>query len=148
MSDNIPPKIMEYVHSELPVETFSDNNNLHNINNTISSDDNINKNNTVNSMKNCKKTLFVEPDIPSVAPIAREEFSKIPKYIIGRYTLETVNGLVSSVNTIIKNKYTLVNLGKNGAKKKGELDLFLQFSKEQLSLGPDESKFFVLFLLI
>lgn len=143
MENNIPVTIHEYVNSEVPIITNEAeltagyiNNTLNNVtinNGNITSSDNVTHN-----MKSCKKTLFNEPDIPCIQPVTADEFSKIPKYIIGRYTLETLNNLLKSVNQILKAKYSIINSGKNGAKKKGELDLYLHFKKEQMSLGADE----------
>ena len=138
MEKNVPLKIQEYVQSELPKSASNSEplddfkkRNLNNFSLTNGSD-------TVNNIKNCKKTLFNEPEIPNISPITPEEFSKIPKYIIGRLTIDTLNSLILSINHIIKSKYSVILLGKNGARKKGELDLYLHYKKEQMSLGPDE----------
>ncbi|XP_058809983.1 spindle and kinetochore-associated protein 1-like [Phymastichus coffea] len=143
MENNIPLTIQEYVNSEMPIHTdesklASDylNNTL--INNTINNGNTTSSNHMTEGMKNCKKILFNEPDIPSILPVIEDEFSKIPKYIIGRYTLEALNNLISSINQIIKSKYSIINLGKNGARKKGELDVYLHYKKEQMSLGTGE----------
>lgn len=146
MENNIPAKIQEYVNSEqpktieehLPTVEYA-NNTFNNI--TISNGDTTTNGETlINDMKSCKKVLFNDPEIPRVQPVIQEEFQKIPKYMIGRYTLETLNSLVVSINQIIKAKYSIIALGKNGARKKGELDLYLHYKKEQTSLGKEEGK--------
>ncbi|KAL7298578.1 hypothetical protein TKK_0008350 [Trichogramma kaykai] len=157
MEQNIPLKIQEYVKSEIPTNNNTDDNsskpkekngnasfNNTTFNNaTFNGSDAQNANNTINTtattaIKNCKKTLFNEPEIPQMISITPSEFSKLPKYIIGRHTIDTLNSLVSSINQIIKSKYSLIALGKNGSRKKGELDLYLHYKKEQMNLGPDE----------
>ncbi|XP_011505327.1 PREDICTED: spindle and kinetochore-associated protein 1-like [Ceratosolen solmsi marchali] len=146
MENNIPSKIQEYINSELP-ENISNkysteeyvNNTINNM--TVCNSDNIN-NHVISDVKSCKKILFNEPEIPQIQIVTEEEFIKIPKYIIGRYPLEILNNLVYNINQIIKTKYSFINLGKNAARKKGELDLYLHYTKDQTSLGIDEENLY------
>lgn len=85
-----------------------------------------------NRVDNCKKTLFDEPrGFRPIELLEREEFSRIPKYMIGRQTLEAVNQFVATINQILKAKYSLIALGKNGARKKGEFDLYMTYIKQE-----------------
>lgn len=82
------------------------------------------------TQSDCKKNLFgVEQDY--VKPISSSEFAKIPKYMIGRQTLDNLNLLVEVINQILRTKYGVLALGKNGARKKGQLDLYLEYKKQQ-----------------
>ncbi|XP_014219839.1 spindle and kinetochore-associated protein 1-like [Copidosoma floridanum] len=144
MGENIPAKIKEYVNSELPVKTKSlpKSKEKFQVSPTKTVERNLsatNGNHSITNMKNCKKVLFNEPDVPQIRSITQEEFVKIPKYIITRQTLEALNSLVSSINQIIKSKYLLLAMGKSG-KKKAEVDLFVQHKMEQDSLGADKEK--------
>lgn len=153
MQKNVPPKIQEYIKSEVPVskentkETANDyaNNTLNN-NTPNCNGENVNPNreHIISDIKSCKKVLFNEPEIRLMQPITDEEFSKIPKYIIGRYSIDSLNSLVNNINLILKSKYSIIGMGKNGARKKGELDTYLHYKKEQMSLGPDEGKLLIL----
>ncbi|XP_015585600.1 spindle and kinetochore-associated protein 1 isoform X2 [Cephus cinctus] len=88
--------------------------------------------NNENRVLNCKKILFDEPEVyRSIKLLTQQEFNKIPRYIIGRQSLEAVNNLVMTINQILKAKYTLLSLGKNGARKKGVLDLYLHYRKQE-----------------
>ncbi|XP_032455516.1 spindle and kinetochore-associated protein 1 isoform X3 [Nasonia vitripennis] len=144
MENNIPAKIQEYVNSEQPknieepLTTVEYANNTFNNITICNGDTTANGAALINDMKSCKKVLFNDPEIPRVELVTQEEFHKIPKYMIGRYTLETLNSLVVSINQIIKAKYSIIALGKNGARKKGELDLYLHYKKEQTGLGKEE----------
>ena len=85
--------------------------------------------------RDCKKILFSEPEVYPIIPlITSEEFSKIPKYIIGRQTLATVNNLLDSINQILKAKYTFLSLGKAHARKQGDLNLYLHYKKQDLDI--------------
>jgi hypothetical protein len=144
METNIPSKIQEYIISELPQNIKNDcpiseyvNNTLNNL--KISKNDNIMKH--TNNDVRCKKILFNDPEIPQIQIVTENEFIKIPKYIIGRYSLEILNNLVLNINQIIKAKYSIINLGKNSARKQEELDLYLHYRKEKTSLGTDDGIF-------
>ncbi|XP_053982896.1 spindle and kinetochore-associated protein 1-like [Hylaeus volcanicus] len=83
----------------------------------------------------CKKALFNEAEVYPVVPlITQDEFSGIPKYIIGRQSIDTVNNLIDCINRILKKKYTLLSLGKAHARKQGELSLYLHYKKQELSV--------------
>ncbi|KAG7202771.1 hypothetical protein KM043_009939 [Ampulex compressa] len=85
-----------------------------------------------------KKVLFNEPEVcPIISLISTEEFSKVPKYIIGRQPLETLNNLIIIINQILKFKYTILSLGKAAAQKKGEIDLYLLFKRQELDVVED-----------
>ncbi|CAG5106038.1 Similar to SKA1: Spindle and kinetochore-associated protein 1 (Bos taurus) [Cotesia congregata] len=94
--------------------------------------------------KDCKKTLFKDnEDSYQIELVNTIEFSKIPKYMIGRHTLTHINDFITTINQIIKSKYSLLSLGKIGARKKGELDLYLHFKKEETDVYPNkERKYF------
>lgn len=94
----------------------------------------------------CKKNLFgVEQDY--VKAITPAEFAKIPKYMIGRQTLDNLNHLVELINQILNAKYGVLALGKNGAKKKGQLDLYLEHRKQQTNLVNGDGKIIIFFYL-
>lgn len=89
-------------------------------------------------MRDCKKILFNEPEIcPAISMIDKDEFSKIPKYIIGRQSLETVNSFINIINQILRTKYTFLSLGKAHARKQGELNLYLDFKKQEMDICND-----------
>lgn len=91
------------------------------------------------TIKDCKKLLFKEIEVcPLINPLTQQEFAKIPKYIIGRQTVDTLNSLITCINQILKAKYTILSLGKNGARKKGDLDVFLEYKKQQTSVEEGE----------
>ncbi|KAK0181912.1 hypothetical protein PV327_000096 [Microctonus hyperodae] len=96
-------------------------------------------------LADCRKTLFVdaEDNQYNIEPLNDIEFAKIPKYMIGRQTLTALNDFIASINKIMKAKYSLLALGKNGARKKGDLDLYLQFKKEETDVcTKKERKYF------
>lgn len=89
----------------------------------------------------CKRTLFNEPDVcPTISFITLEEFNKVPKYIIGRQTtntLETINNFISAINQTLIAKYTILTLGKAGAQKKNELNLYLHYKKQEFDIREE-----------
>lgn len=95
-----------------------------------------------NEIENCKRVLSYEPDICSTIPfITTEEFSKIPKYMIGRQTLETINSLINGINQTLIAKYTILSLGKVAAQKKGEINLYLQYKKQEYEMKGENGIF-------
>jgi len=96
-------------------------------------------------MKNCKRTLFHEPEVcPTIPLITVEEFNKVPKYIIGRQTLETINSLINTINQTLIAKYAILSLGKTGAQKKGEINLYLHYKKQEFDIREQNGKFLAL----
>ncbi|XP_050464026.1 spindle and kinetochore-associated protein 1-like [Cataglyphis hispanica] len=90
-------------------------------------------------IKDCKRTLFNEPEIcPTISFISPEEFNKVPKYIIGRQTLDTINNLISDINNTLITKYTILSLGKAGAQKRGEINLYLQYKKQEYNIKEEK----------
>lgn len=88
-------------------------------------------------IQDCKKTLFKNSDDSYTMDfITAEEFSKIPKYMIGRQTMAMVNELVATINTILEEKYSVLALGKAGARKKGKLDLYMSLEREKIPVTP------------
>ncbi|XP_011708032.1 PREDICTED: spindle and kinetochore-associated protein 1-like [Wasmannia auropunctata] len=89
-------------------------------------------------VKDCKRTLFNEPEVcPTISFLDSEEINKIPKYIIGRQTvnsLEIINNFISSINQTLIAKYTILSLGKANAQKKGEINLFLHYKKQEFDM--------------
>lgn len=84
------------------------------------------------TMKDCKRTLFNEPEVcPTISFISAEEFNKVPKYMIGRHTLETINSLINDMNNTLITKYSILSLGKAAAQKRGEINLYLQYKKQE-----------------
>ncbi|KAK2576275.1 hypothetical protein KPH14_005641 [Odynerus spinipes] len=94
------------------------------------------------TIKDCKKALFNEPDNPKLLLLTKEEFNKVPKYMIGRYSLQMVNSLVNSINQVLKAKYSLLSAGKAAARKKGELDLYLHYKKQDIICENSGCKYF------
>ncbi|XP_014473009.1 PREDICTED: spindle and kinetochore-associated protein 1-like [Dinoponera quadriceps] len=89
-------------------------------------------------MMNCKRTLFNEPEIClTVLPITVEEFNKVPKYMIGRQSLETINSLVNAINQTLMAKYAILSLGKAAAQKKGEINLYLHYRKQEFDVRDE-----------
>ncbi|XP_003705138.2 SKA complex subunit 1 isoform X1 [Megachile rotundata] len=85
--------------------------------------------------KDCKKILFNEPDVCPMIPLIREdEFHTIPKYIIGRQPLETLNNLIVTINQVLKAKYTFLSQGKAHARKQGYLNVYLHYKKQELDV--------------
>ncbi|EFN89891.1 spindle and kinetochore-associated protein 1 [Harpegnathos saltator] len=96
-------------------------------------------------IKNCKRTLFNEPEIcPTMLSITVEEFSKVPKYMIGRQSLETINTLINALNQTLLAKYTILSLGKAAAQKKGEINLYLHYRKQEFDV-QDENGYLYFF---
>ncbi|XP_018393818.1 PREDICTED: spindle and kinetochore-associated protein 1-like [Cyphomyrmex costatus] len=93
------------------------------------------------TMKDCKRTLFNEPEVcPTIPLITAEEFNTVPKYIIGRPTannLETINHFISAINQTLIAKYTLLSLGKIVAQKKGDLNLYLRYKKQEFDIRDE-----------
>lgn len=90
-------------------------------------------------MEDCKKNLFKNAaDSYSIDLLSEEEFSRIPKYMIGRQSLATLNDFVTTINQILDSKYSLLAIGKNGARKKGKLDLYLSLKREEIVVAPGE----------
>lgn len=88
-----------------------------------------------------KKLVFDEPEVCTyIRPIDEEEFAVIPKYALGRQSINTLNSLVTTVNQLLDAKYTLLSRGKDNARKKGQLDLYLQYRKEQSSCAEGGKK--------
>jgi len=93
-------------------------------------------------IKDCKRMLFNEPEIcHTISFITVEEFNKVPKYIIGRQTLDTINSLINTINQTLVAKYTILALGKTTAQKKGDLDLYLRYKKQELDVQEKDSKY-------
>jgi len=96
-------------------------------------------------VKDCKRTLFNEPEVcPTIPFITAEEFNKVPKYIIGRQTvntLETINNFISAINQTLIAKYTILSLGKAAAQKKGEINLYLHYKKQEFDIREENRKF-------
>ncbi|XP_076636556.1 SKA complex subunit 1 isoform X2 [Colletes latitarsis] len=83
----------------------------------------------------CKKILFNEPEVYPIIPlITQNEFGTIPKYIIGRQSLDSINSLIDAINQVLKRKYMLLSLGKAHARKQGDLSLYLRYKKEELDI--------------
>ncbi|XP_076232161.1 SKA complex subunit 1 isoform X2 [Calliopsis andreniformis] len=95
-------------------------------------------------MIDCKKILFDEPEVYPIIPLLTEdEFSTVPKYIIGRQSLDTVNNLISAINQVLKAKYMFLSLGKAHARKQGNLNLYLHYKKQELDIcSVDEYIYF------
>lgn len=138
MGNNIPPMVQDYVQNIQ--ENIAKVPEARNIERSIGAVTDDFHNGVV---KDCKKTLFndLKPEIPLIDLLTDEEFSKLPKYMIGRQPLDSLNGLVTNLNQILKSKYSLMAAGKQGAKKKGETDLYLDYKKQQLGLGEGEGKY-------
>lgn len=140
MEKNIPTGIKDFLKLQETAEIKNEYaNNEEKENMSIVSNGDVFTPDSQISIKDCKKSLFKEVDAyPLISPVTQEEFTKIPKYIIGRQTLSIINGLITSINQILKAKYTLLSLGKNGARKKGDLDLYLEYKKQQTSVEEGE----------
>lgn len=94
-------------------------------------------------IKDCKRTLFSEPEIcPTILFISLEEFNNVPKYMIGRQTLETINGLISDINNTLITKYTILSWGKATAQKKGEINLYLQYKKQEFDIKKERGRLY------
>lgn len=92
-------------------------------------------------VKNCAKVLFSEPDVyPTIPLITKVEFNTVPKYLIGRQSMETVNSLVEAINQVLKAKYTLLSLEKAQVRKQGNMDLYLRYKKQDLDICTRNGK--------
>lgn len=93
-------------------------------------------------MKDCKRTLFKEPDVcPTLSFLTVNEFNNVPKYIIGRQSLDAINNLINGINQTLIAKYAILSLGKSAAQKKGEIDLYLHYRKQEFDIRTENSKF-------
>ncbi|XP_018306096.1 spindle and kinetochore-associated protein 1 [Mycetomoellerius zeteki] len=94
------------------------------------------------TIKDCKRTLFNEPEVCStIRLITAEEFNTVPKYIIGRQTvnsLETINHFINAINQTLIAKYTLLSLGKAAAQKKGDINLYLHYKKQEFDIRDED----------
>lgn len=81
-------------------------------------------------LKDCKKILFNDP-VYLIRNLTPEEFSNIPKYIIGRQSLESLNDFIKVVNSILTTKYMILSMGQGYAKEKNKLGLYWKYTKEQ-----------------
>ncbi|XP_029158251.1 spindle and kinetochore-associated protein 1-like [Nylanderia fulva] len=91
------------------------------------------------TIKDCKRTLFNEPEVcPTISFISAEEFNKVPKYMIGRHSLETINSLIHDMNNTLITKYTILSLGKAAAQKRGEINLYLQYKKQEFDIKEEK----------
>ncbi|KZC08823.1 Spindle and kinetochore-associated protein 1 [Dufourea novaeangliae] len=94
-------------------------------------------------VKDCKKVLFsTRETYPTIPLITKNEFTDIPKYIIGRQPLEAVNGLIDTINQILKAKYTFLALGKAHARKHGNLTLFLHYKRLDSDICTDKEQIY------
>lgn len=92
-------------------------------------------------IKDCKRTLFNELEVcPTILFISTEEFNNVPKYMIGRQTLETINSLITDINNTLITKYTILSLGKAAAQKRGEINLYLQYKKQEFDIKRGKGK--------
>ncbi|EFN74964.1 Spindle and kinetochore-associated protein 1 [Camponotus floridanus] len=90
-------------------------------------------------IKDCKRTLFNELEVyPTILFISTEEFNNVPKYMIGRQTLETINSLITDINNTLITKYTILSLGKAAAQKRGEINLYLQYKKQEFDIKKEK----------
>ncbi|XP_011310095.1 spindle and kinetochore-associated protein 1 [Fopius arisanus] len=147
MSNNVPPRLVEHFARSQPQESKAPIIKLKKTSEVKQPEANLITNDmAITEIKDCRKALFREAeDTYSIDPLTQEEFQKIPKYMIGRQTLDTVNAFVGIINQVMKAKYSLLDLGKIGARKKGELDLYLQFKKEESDVkgaGKEKIYFF------
>lgn len=95
-------------------------------------------------VKDCKRMLFNEPEVcPTISFITAEEFNKLPKYIIGRQTMETINNFINAINQTLIAKYTILSMGKAVAQKKGEINLYLHYKKQEFDTQEENGKFSV-----
>ncbi|XP_046615924.1 spindle and kinetochore-associated protein 1-like [Neodiprion virginianus] len=144
MENNIPPQLLyDYANVVKEREYIKAPPNMQSTHSLeIDSLEDVFEETSRNSVKDCKKTLFNEPEIfPRLRLISTKEFDLIPKYMIGRQSLDTINRFVSTINDVLKAKYSLLALGKNGAKKKGELNLYMHY-KMQESVDTGERVYF------
>ncbi|CAL7942228.1 unnamed protein product [Xylocopa violacea] len=129
-----------YMEKNIPLELIRDYNNVE-INNAVPSpiDSKIETvTQSVTPMVDCKKVLFNEPEVCcTISLINEDEFIKIPKYIIGRQSLENVNNLINTINQVLKTKYTFLSLGKANARKQGNLSLYLHYRKQEMDICND-----------
>ncbi|XP_076758011.1 SKA complex subunit 1 [Xylocopa sonorina] len=128
MEKNIPLELIrDYNNAEIKiVESSPDDSKIENVAETMT------------PMVDCKKVLFNEPEVYCTIPlINNDEFVKIPKYIIGRQSLENVNNLINTINQILKAKYTFLSLGKANARKQGNLSLYLHYRKQEMDICND-----------
>ncbi|XP_066593884.1 spindle and kinetochore-associated protein 1-like [Prorops nasuta] len=135
MNDNVPPLITQNFNQSLVSDTVNYNNSSPYLNNDVDEQEPM-------LVNNCKKLMFDQPELfQQLRSLTQEEFNKVPKYIIGRQSLDSINKLIATINQVLKAKYSLLSLGRTGAKKKGDLDLFLKYKKQE-HVCEDSSHFF------
>ncbi|XP_011636796.1 spindle and kinetochore-associated protein 1-like isoform X3 [Pogonomyrmex barbatus] len=93
--------------------------------------------NTSESTVNSIHQLTTQKVCPTIPFITTEEFNKVPKYIIGRQTLDTINNLIGAINQTLIAKYTILSLGKVAAQKKGEINLYLHYKKQEFDIREE-----------
>ncbi|XP_017764159.1 PREDICTED: spindle and kinetochore-associated protein 1-like [Eufriesea mexicana] len=137
MEKNIPSQLINDDHkteNSLPLSIMSEKKLIRQTTTII----NTNAEKQETPMKDCKKILFNEPEpCPMIPLISENEFSKVPKYIIGRQSLETMNNFIDTINQVLKVKYTFLSLGKAHARKQGDLNLYLHYKKQELDICND-----------
>ncbi|KAL6264568.1 hypothetical protein P5V15_004670 [Pogonomyrmex californicus] len=141
--ENVPPELIQsYQNSIILIPNTSEStvNSIHQLT-TQSISSNIHNTSKIEKqdvMKDCKRTLFNEPEVcPTIPFITTEEFNKVPKYIIGRQTLDTINNLIGAINQTLIAKYTILSLGKVAAQKKGEINLYLHYKKQEFDIREE-----------
>lgn len=147
MYENVPEELITAyvkINNNKLIESNSNNVSNHSISTEIHQ--NVGFNDVLNVQEpvitDCKKELFSEPRYPKISLLREDEFSKIPKYMIGRQSLDKVNNLVISINKVLTTKYSLLYAGKQAAKKKGQLDLYLQYKKQDIICESCGCKYF------
>ncbi|KAF5286757.1 hypothetical protein FQA39_LY04180 [Lamprigera yunnana] len=67
-----------------------------------------------------------------ITPLYPEEFAKIPKYMLGRLSLDSINQFIDILNNTVLNKYKLLKKDPLTLKSR-KLELFNKYKKEQSS---------------
>ncbi|XP_011061792.1 PREDICTED: spindle and kinetochore-associated protein 1-like isoform X2 [Acromyrmex echinatior] len=141
---NIPPELIQGYQDAMytPLSEYPINPTHQSTRKTPNSVRNITTFEKEETVKDCKRTLFNEPEVcPTIQFITAEEFNAVPKYIIGRQTvnsLETINHFINAINQTLIAKYTLLSMGKAVAQKKGDINLYLYYKKQELDIRDED----------
>ncbi|KAJ6223320.1 hypothetical protein RDWZM_001865 [Blomia tropicalis] len=70
--------------------------------------------------------------IPQISFLNDNEFSSIPRYMLGRFTIETLNEFVTAFNITLQEKYRFINSYSNHASNESDFKRFKLYKSQEL----------------
>lgn len=111
MESNIPPSLQEFMQSQVFEEEEIEE--------------------ILNQQQMKVGQVAKDSSLRLISPVSGAEFRQIPQYMINRNSKEMLNNLIATLNEILEEKYGILRRGRLVSKKKGELDRFLDYEKDQ-----------------